>query len=160
MAKHNDIETLFKENYSGLHRLAAMILHDTEAAHDIVHDVFTEILDNNSGTSFEPGYLAASVRNRCLNRLKAIDVRERFRNLYLLEYDDQEEISDWPDEEILCKIDRVEETLPPKCAEVFRLRFRENFSSKEISENLGISERGVYKHIRHALTILKQKIYG
>lgn len=160
MANNNDIETLFKENYARLHRLAAMILHDYDAAHDVVHDIFTKILDNPQVGEIEPRYLVTSVRNSCLNRIKAIDVRERFKELYLIENRNIEEFTDWPDEETLAIIERTEEILPPKCAEVFSLRFKEGKSSKEIAVKLGITERGVYKHVRHALTILKQKING
>lgn len=158
--KKDEIEILFKENYARMHRLAAMLLHDTEAAHDIVHDVFAAILDSQSFIAYDITYLLTSIRNKCLNRLKAIDVRNRFRELYLIENSDTEPIHDWPDEETLALIEECERQMPPKCAEVFQLRFHDGKSAKEISNALNIGERVVYKHLRHALTILKHQLNG
>ena len=160
MAIKDDIETLFKENYARLHRLAAMLLHDTEAAHDIVHDVFAAILDNQATIAYDTTYLITSVRNRCLNKLKAIDVRDRFRELYLIENEETDVIPDPPDEEIFTLIEECEKLMPPKCAEVFKLRFHDGKSAKEISKALDIGERVIYKHLRHALTILKHQLNG
>ncbi len=160
MVIKDEIETLFKENYARLHRLASMLLHDTEAAHDIVHDVFATILDNQSNVTYDTTYLLTSVRNRCFNRLKAIDVRERFKELYLLENSDTDPMPDWPDEETFALIEECEKCMPPKCAEVFKLRFHYGKSAKEISKALDIGERVIYKHLHHALTLLKQRLNG
>lgn len=158
MALENEIEKLFKSNYAAMHRLAAMILHDTESAHDIVHDVFASVLDRDGAGNVDAGYLLASVRNRCLNRLRALDVRERFRQLYLVENGECDDTDDWPDEELIAALEDCESLLPPQCAKVFRMRFHEGAGSSEISEALGIGERAVFKHLRHALDIIRLKL--
>lgn len=160
MANFDDIEYLFKENYARMHCLAAMILHDSDTAHDIVHDVFVSILAQETEISYDTAYLMRSVRNRCMNRLKAIDVRNRFREFYLIENEEFDHLSDWPDEELLEQVENCESFLSNRCAEVFKLRFQTDMSAKEISKKLGIGERIVYKHLQHALQILKQKLNG
>ncbi len=160
MTHYDDIEYLFKENYARMHCLAAMILHDSDSAHDIVHDVFVSILGQETDISFDTPYLMRSVRNRCMNRLKAIDVRNRFRELYIIENEEVDYLSDWPDEELLAQIENCESFLSTRCAEIFKLRFQTGLSAKEISHKLGIGERIVYKHLQHALQILKQKLNG
>lgn len=160
MATKDDIEILFKENYARMHRLAAMLLHDKEAAHDIVHDVFTTILDNRKDIALDSSYLMTSVRNRCFNILKAIDVRDRFRNLYLIENTESDGHPDWPDEETFTLLEECHNYMTPRCAQIFKLRFQEGMNIKEISKTLNIGERVIYKHLHHALTILKQKLNG
>ena len=160
MVTLDDIETLFKSNYGRMHTLASAMLHDKEAAYDIVHDVFASILDGGADRCPDSAYLMRSVRNRCLNRLKAIDIRERFRQLYLIENDESDDLEDWPDEETIALIERSRKEMPPKCLEVFTMRFSEGLSVAEISRILGTGERVVYKHLSHALNILKSKLNG
>lgn len=138
-----------------MHSLASAILHDSETAHDIVHDVFVSLLNCSVMPSSLESYLLTGVKNRCYNRLKAISIRERFRNLYLNEFDESDDFNEWPDEETLHIISKCESQLSPTCLDVFRLRFRQGLSVKEISMKSGIGERMIYKHLRHALTILK-----
>lgn len=40
MARNQDIERLFKANYAVMHRLAVAMVHDRDAAGDVVHGVF------------------------------------------------------------------------------------------------------------------------
>ena len=156
MAIKDDIEALFKTYYSRMHHLASAILHDTEAAHDIVHDVFVSLLDSSVLPTSIASYLLTSVRNRCFNCLKAIEIQERFRNLYLNDFDESDDFCDWPDEETLLIISKCESQLSPTCLEIFRLRYRQGLSVKEISIESGIGERMIYKHLSHALKILKK----
>ncbi len=141
-----------------MHTLASAILHDKEAAYDIVHDVFASILDGGSDRHPDSAYLIRSVRNRCLNRLKAIGIRERFRQLYLIENDEADDFEDWPDEDTIALIEQAKNEMPPKCLEVFSMRFYDGLSASEISRILGTGERVVYKHLRNALTILNNQL--
>lgn len=160
MARLDEIEALFKTNYGRMHALASAMLHDREAAHDIVHDVFAAVLDGADGRNTETAYLMRSVRNRCLNRLKAIDVRERFRQLYLVENDETDISEEWPDEETLTRLEDAKKEMPPRCLEVFRMRYQEGIAASEIARRLGTGERVVYKHLSHALNLLKNRLNG
>ncbi len=160
MNDRKDIETLFKMNYRQMHSLASAMLHDREAAHDIVHDVFATILNDPPDKKPDPGYLMVSVRNRCLNRLKALDIREKFRKLYLLENNEIESFEDWPDKETIELIRQCISEMPAKCREVYQLRYQDGKSAAEISQILGTGERVIYKHLRHALNIIKTKLNG
>ena len=160
MATLDEIEILFKTNYARMHTLASAMLHDREAACDMVHDVFTSILDGTTDRCLDTAYLMISVRNRCLNRLKAIDVRERFRQLYLIENEDADDGEDWPDEETLSIIELSKKGMPPKCLEVFMMRFQDGLSAAEIATRLGTGERVVYKHLSNALKIIKTRLNG
>lgn len=157
MAQKNDIEQLFRRNYAAMHRLATIMLHDTDAAHDVVHDVFTALAEEEH-TSITPSFLLRCVRNHCLNRLRFLSVRERFAGMYVPDESADEEEEPWPDEETLAQMEICIAALPDRCREVFNLRFREGMPSAQIEKRLGIGERAVYKHLRHAIDTLRSKL--
>ena len=169
MAQKNDIEQLFKRNYAAMHRLATIMLHDSDAAHDVVHDVFTFLAERDdtggddsiceeSAPAVTPSFLLRCVRNNCLNRLRFLSVRERFACMYPPDECADEEEEPWPDEETYSKMEICIAALPDRCREVFNLRFREGMPSAQIEERLGIGERAVYKHLRHAIDTLRSKL--
>ena len=47
MTTKHDIEPLFRTNYAAMLALAGRLLHDEDAARDIVHDVFARLLTGN-----------------------------------------------------------------------------------------------------------------
>lgn len=157
MTKTNDIEQLFRTHYTAMHRLAMLILRDEDASRDIVHDVF-ELLLNTGLTDVSAQYLLRAVRNRCLNHLRGLSTKERILEVYAL---DEKEIADeeWPDDEIIAKIhETVANDLTDACRRVVELRFTDDKSYKEIAVELGISEVAVYKHLRHAIDVLRSKL--
>lgn len=157
MPQINDIEQLFKAHYTAMHRLAMLILRDEDVARDIVHDVFESLL--NAGlTDVSAQYLLRAVRNRCLNYLRSLSTRERVKELYAL---DEREIPDeeLPDEETMAQIhSTVTNDLTAACRRVVELRFTDGKSYKEIATTLGVSEVAVYKHLRHAIDVLRKKL--
>lgn len=173
MTNINDIEQLFRTHYAAMHRMAMLILRDEDVARDIVHDVFAHLLSQRckapDGDVFESlltagttdvsaQYLLRAVRNRCLNYLRNLSTRERIREIYAL---DEQEIADeeWPDDETIARIhSTITCNLTPACSRVVELRFTEGMSYKEIAAALGVSETAVYKHLRHAIDVLRQKL--
>lgn len=157
MQHTNDIETLFRAHYPAMYRLAMLILRDNEVSRDIVHDVFESLLTSNLATVSE-AYLLKAVRNRCLNHIRNLSARDRLNKLYAV---DEQEIDDeeWPDDETLARINiTVAKDLTENCRRVVNLRFAEGKSYKEIADFLSISEVAVYKHLRHAIDVLRQKL--
>lgn len=80
-----EIERLFKANYAVMLRLASAIVHDPDAAGDVVHGVFESLLVSGSAAAVDAPYLLRSVRNRALNHLRDLDVRQRVAGLYTLD---------------------------------------------------------------------------
>lgn len=157
MTTTNDIEKLFRTHYTAMHRLAMLILRDEDASRDIVHDVFESLL-NTGLTDVSEQYLLRAVRNRCLNHLRGLSTKERILEVYAL---DEKEIADeeWPDDETIAKIhETVASDLTDACRRVVELRFTDGKSYKEIAVELGISEVAVYKHLRHAIDVLRSKL--
>lgn len=132
--RNDDIELLFKANYTRMHRLAVALLHDSNEASDVVHEVFSALIrEDLTGTT--PGYLLAAVRNRCMNIIRKADTRRRLTELYLLPgvIDNSD---DWPPEEIFTHINEIifrktHHTMPARGKTPFFLRIEifRNFST-------------------------------
>lgn len=155
MTTTDEIERLFRSNYKAMLILANRLLRNEEAARDVVHDVFASLLADKDLSSVTPAYLLNGVRFACLKQIRSMSVHERFSKLYALDNSEIEDES-WPDEEDIEKInDIIERYLPERCRKVIRLRFSSHMTYKEIADELSISEVAVYKHLRHAIDILR-----
>lgn len=155
--RNDDIELLFKAYYIRMHRLAVALLHDSNEASDVVHEVFSALIrEDLTGTT--PGYLLAAVRNRCMNIIRKADTRRRLTELYLLPgvIDNSD---DWPPEEIFTHINEIiSEKLTTQCRRVVKLRFSSGLKYSEISARLGISEVTVYRHLSNAIEIIRKNL--
>ena len=158
MTNRNDIEQLFKAHYAQMYRLAVALLHDDYLARDIIHDVFASLLDSPIEILVTCGYLVKAVRNRCLNHIRDCEIHQRIANRYFLEneeYDSEE----WPDEETIARIYcLIKSEISPQARRVMELRFSEGLPFARIAAVMGISETAVYRHLSHALTIIRKKL--
>ena len=138
-----------------------LLLRDEIISKDIVHDVFEALLVSGK-TDVTEAYLLTAVRNRCLKYIRSLSVKERLKEIYSL---GEEEIisEEWPDEETIRLIQRtITNDLTESCRRVVNLRFVRSKSYQEIADKLGISTVAVYKHLRHAIDVLRKKLskYG
>ena len=157
MTKFDYIENLFRTHYASMYRLAMLILRDENVSKDIVHDVFEALLVSGK-TDITEAYLLIAVRNRCLKHIRSLSVKDRLKEILSLR---EEEIlsEEWPDEETIGLIQRtIAEDLTESCRKVVILRFAQGKSYQEIADTLGISTVAVYKHLRHAIDVLRKKL--
>ena len=158
MTNRNDIEQLFKAHYAQMYRLAVALLHDDDLARDIVHDVFASLLDSSLDITVSGGYLIKAVRNRCLNYIRDCEIHQRIANRYFLENEEYES-EDWPDDESIARINSlIKSELSPQARRVMELRFSEDLPFARIATTMGISETAVYRHLSHALSIIRKKL--
>lgn len=158
MTNRNDIEQLFKTHYAQMHRLAVALLHDDDLARDIVHDVFVSLLDGSHNLLVTGGYLLKAVRNRCLNHIRDCEIHQRIANRYFLDNEEYDE-EDWPDEETISRIySLISNEISPQSRRVMELRFSEGMPFARVAAAMGISETAVYRHMSHALTIIRKKL--
>lgn len=159
MTEKIDIERLFKAHYSRMFKLANSLVHDSELARDIVHDVFAALLDADSFGNVGEGYLLRAVRNRCLNAIRDCDIHRRVTKLYYINNEDYDG-EDWPDEETMAQIERMIATdLTPQARQVIRLRFADGMPFAKVALTMGISQTAVFRHLGKALTFIRKKIY-
>lgn len=159
MMKEFDIERLFHEHYPQMFSVAAAIVHDREAARDVVHEVFASLLRGAPSRQPDAGYLLSAVRNRCYNYIRDCDARKRLENLYSFQLNECDS-AQWPEEEeMLRRIGAIMEAeLTPRCRRVMEMRFSDGLTGAEIARTLQVSETAVYKHIRNAIEIIRTKL--
>lgn len=150
-----------------MHRVAVMLLHDDDLARDIVHDVFASMLEGRTPTLLSNGshniksaenYLLKTVRNRCLNHIRDCEIHQRIVNRYFIG-DDEYDSEDWPDEETISRIqESIRTDISKQGRRIVELRFVEGKQFSKIASEMGISETAVYRHLRQALILIRQKI--
>ncbi len=134
---------------------------DTE---DLVHEVFVKVWENRNKlrnyTSFDT-YLFTIAYNSTVSLL-----RKKAKDAHYIEYVKSVQIEiDEPDfieggnsEEVNEKINLLIEQMPPRQREVFKMRYFQDYSYKEIAEALGISVNTVENHIVKAHKYLKENV--
>jgi RNA polymerase sigma-70 factor (ECF subfamily) len=146
------IQQLFMQHYAKMLRVARTILYDEQESQDVVCDIFASLLHEHVALMPETAenYLLRSVRNRCLKRLRhtSVPIAE---SGYAEATDDFEK-----EDERLAHIDEfVASRLSAQEQRIFRLRFTDGLSYEEIAAEECISRVAVWKHLSHALNLIK-----
>jgi len=161
------LEQLFRAHYSQLASFAFRYLRDAAAAEDVVQDTFAALWTSrgrlNVSTSLR-AYLYAAVRNRALNIRKHDAVVEEWERDE--SSDDVRELHPVPlrpdellDHHLLERqLSLAFEALPERQAQVMLLRWRDGLSYAEIADALGISVKGVEKHLSRGLAVLRRRM--
>lgn len=157
MIDRNYIEQLFKAHFAQMHRFAVMLLHDEELAADVVQDVFASLLESEANSSVSGGYLMNAVRNRCLNHIRDCEIHQRIIAGYYLDSESEQYIP-FDDERMSNIRTLVSSELPPQARRIIELRFYSGLQFSEIAVEMGISETAVYRHLRKALILIRQKL--
>ena len=157
--KTRHIESLFKQHYQAMYRLAFMMLHDMEESRDIVYDVFARLLDGDIRFDSDKAgaFLLSCVRNSCLNVMRTQDSRERAMRDFPID-DEIASDSEAFESEIQALQDGISQLTPPVCREIILLHYNDGLTFKEIAARLGVSETTIYKHLRNALNQLRLTI--
>ncbi len=141
------------QHYAKMYRVARTILYDEQESEDVVCDIFEHLLHKQTTLipDTEEHYLLTSVRNQCFKRLRHVSSP--------LQDGDYAELADdsEADDERLTDIDEfVANHLSVQEQRIFRLRFTDGYSYEEIAAAEGISRVAVWKHLSHALNIIRQ----
>ena len=157
MTTKDEIERLFRSYYATMYRLAMVILRNDDVARDIVHDVFEALLISGK-YDVSASYLLTAVRNRCLKYIRSLSAQDRMKEVYSIN-ESEIENEEWPDDNTISLIQAtVTKNLTDSCRRVVTLRFTEGMSYQEIADALGVSKVAVYKHLRHAIDVLREKL--
>ena len=160
MADKNRLESLFRQHYRQMYRLATLLLHDDAESKDVVHDIFARLLDDSHQIKEETAeaYLLTCVRNRCLNVIRSRQIQERVERLYLLDLDTTIIPTERLEEELMTLYKGIDQLEPSVCRDIILQHFRDGVTFKEIARRMGVSETTVYKHLRRALSQLRTQL--
>lgn len=163
-------QKLFFKYHGRLVLFANKFTGDLQISQDLVQDAFLKLWEKAEPLSTiesPKAYLFQAVRNSCLNHHRhlnikhsveaeiAFEIGSRERQFYASKDDPVNSLLELEIEE---KVERIIESLPEKCREVYRLSRRNFLKNKEIADKLGISVKMVEKHISKALTVLRAEL--
>ncbi len=161
-------EDIYKTYYPRLAVFASFFLK-TEEVHDIIQDVFLNLLETNITDKHSlNAYLHKAVRNKCVDYLRHQDVKNQYSSelgnkllqkeseYFYATYNEIEEalIS----KELNEKIQETVAELPPRGKEVFNLYFFQQKTINEIATILNLSKSTIENHIYNNLKIIRQKM--
>lgn len=153
---------LFERYYSSMCLFARQFLNDHELAEETVQDMFVKIWEKRSLLNIETSvkqYLFRSIRNQCLNQIQHEKIKHRYANK-VLESAHQEVDPDqyYIEVDLLRRIEKSIDSLPPKRREIFRLSREQGMKYKEIADTLNISVKTVEAQMGLALKYLRDEL--
>lgn len=154
---------IYERYWSVLLSHAIKMLKDEEKAQDAVQDVFQMLWEKsptlNIHTSLS-SFLYTSLRYRILDKLKRDKIEDRFLTTLQTEIESGVSSTDdaMAEKEFARKIEEGLNMLPPKMRTVFELSRMNDYSYREISKELNLSENTVKKQISNSLKILRKSI--
>ena len=148
------VQRLFVQHYAKMLRVARTILGDEQESKDVVSDIFANLLHGRNALMSDTAehYLLTSVRNQCLKRLRHESLKRQMEGAAV----NAEVTNTDTDDERLTDIDElVAQRLTAQEQRIFRLRFTFGYSYEEIADREGISRVAVWKHLSHALNLIR-----
>ncbi|MRG44822.1 sigma-70 family RNA polymerase sigma factor [Chitinophaga sp. SYP-B3965] len=160
----NAFSEIFSTHYRRLVMEAFYLLRDEQEAKDVVQEIFIDLWHKHDIAEIVSvkAYLTQSVRNRCLNLLKASKSREQKEIGYqyslsaLVKETEEEDPATLQRTENLLQAIR---NLPPKTARIFQLYYMEKKSRNDVAMEVGVSINTVKTVLSRALKFLRGKIH-
>jgi RNA polymerase sigma-70 factor (ECF subfamily) len=152
-------EALFRNYYPQLVRFAEVYIFDKQECEDIVQTLFINFWENSEKINLDlsmKAYFFQSVKNRCLNHLRDLQIHDRHNLIYLEALLNQENYEELQDHEIINQINAAIAQLPEQMAEIFKLKYIECKKLKEIAKTNQITENTVKTQLQRAKDKLRK----
>jgi RNA polymerase sigma-70 factor (family 1) len=155
-------EALFRDYYPQLVRFAEGYIFDKQVCEDIVQNLFVYFWESAEKIELDvsvKAYFFQSVKNRCLNHMRDLHIRDKHNLLYMGALLNQEEVDDLEDPEIIDEIGKAISKLPKEMADVFKLKYMEGKKLREIAQMNQISENTVKTQLLRAKDKLRKMLF-
>ena len=159
MEKELKFIDVYNLHWSELHAYTFNILRNNVLAEDIVQEVFMDFWKRMDKLQVDlpRAYLFKAVKNKCASqfakqKLDNVQIEKIADLLQELDDENYSEIKIILLEEIKTTANKV---LPKRCFQIFKLRFYNQLSYKEIAIQLKISENTVENQVSKALKLLR-----
>lgn len=166
-----DFNSLYNSNFSNMVRFAQGYVKDFEIAEDFVVEAFSKYWQNRKTLhegSNPKAYILTIIKNKCLNYLEHLKVKNRAEeelskcSAWHIETSLQTLSACNPNKlfskEIQNIVDETILSMPLKTAFVYQLSRDKGLSYKEIAVELGVSVKTVEFHISKALELLRKSL--
>lgn len=155
-------EILFHRYYGYLCLYAAKFTTDEVSAEEIVQEFFVNFWEKREQLNIESSlknYLFRSVKNSCINYIQHNKTKLRYAQNVLSKVENS--ISDddnYPEIDLMQKIEESINSLPEKRREIFRLSRQDGLKYHEIAKKLNVSIKTVETHMSLAIKSLRDKL--
>ncbi len=152
-------EELYHLYYSDLTVFAQTYVYQQDIAQDIVQDTIFHLWETDLSTTINKSlksYLYTSVRNKCLNHLRHLQVEDKHRTKEMEAVQFSGAYQMVEDEELIERIQAAVEELPEKCKVTFKMAVIQDLKYKEIAEELDLSVNTVKDHMKRAYRFLRE----
>ncbi len=159
MIDRTTLQRLFCQHYSDMIRLARTLLYADEAAEDVVQDVFVRLMDADILPAEDKtrSYLLTAVRNGCINRIRQKRLSEQVKSLYSIEAETDMLYIEERTEKLEAICDYADSHLTEPHCTIFRLRFKEGLTLKEISRQMDMNLKTVFKYLGQSVLRVQQQ---
>jgi len=154
-------EEIYHRHWLSLYNVAYKRLHDREASKDVIHDIFATLWDKRHVYTINDllPYLHAAVRNKIYTLLSQGHATAHFVEPFeSMAVSPLTADSFFEEGELRRLVELWMDTLPAKRREIFRLSFVEDLSTKEISQQLNISQKTVQNQLLNAINGLRSNM--
>lgn len=151
-------EWLYTQYWQKLYRAAYKRLKDGPLCEEIVQDIFTSLWRRRSTfqlTQTWEVYFYKAVQYKVINAVSSQKVRKTYASTVTRSEADLSTENTLRFEELLQRIEQITDRLPRRCKQVFWMSRRENYTIREISQQLDISQKAVEKQLTKALKQLR-----
>lgn len=155
-------KTIFLKYYPSLCHFAFHFLNDREIAEETVQDLFVKIWEKRETINIESSikhYLFRSVKNQILNQIQHEKIKKQYADRIKESFQKETNPESYFLEvDLVDKIEKSIESLPPKRKEIFRLSRENGMKYQEIAEKLNISVKTVEAQMGLALKYLREEL--
>ncbi|MDR2774985.1 MAG: RNA polymerase sigma-70 factor, partial [Tannerella sp.] len=158
-----DFSSFYNAYYKRFYRYAYYYVNHVQTAEDITHDAILYYWENKAKVAPETdvlGYLFLTIKNKCLNYLKHLQVESEYNRKYMELYEweikarimalEDENYSDIFTDDIMKIIKKSLTALPKQTRDIFiKNRFKYK-SRKEIAAEMNVSQQKIDYHINKA----------
>lgn len=151
---------LFDRYYDVLNNFACKYVDDTAVSEDIVQDVFYNLWEKRESyrdIASLKSYLYSSVKNKCLNHLKHIEVKNKYLDSEKKKHSDEFFLNQILEEEVYQILRDAIKTLPEQTRMVYELSLL-GYTNPEIAEKLDLSDDSVKSHKKRGKKFLKERL--
>lgn len=158
VSKEERFKRMFMEMYPKLVRHATQLMGDADEAKDAVGEVMEQAWMQFDALQEDTrnAWLYASVRNRCINRLKHLNVEQEHIEAIILATKADMDNGYREHEALLRQAETIARSLPEPTCTILRCCYWEKKTYQQVAEQLGISPDTVKKHISKALRLLRE----
>lgn len=156
------IEYLFDTYYEPLYLFCENFIYNSDAAHDLVQNVFIKLWENSAKIEFShsiKSYLFGAVKNESLQYLRALKIRDSHNKKWALAHIESMTLQYIPTpdpHQLITHVRELIKELPPQCQAIYSYRLENNYKYSQIADIMGISESVVKVQMHRATKKIRE----